>query len=183
MGQAENKHCPTCGARIPLSSPYDLCPVCTLQSSYQSGHEHPLQSLGYEVIGELGRGGFSTVYECLQVEPVVRQLAIKVVNGDIGLTPNRILEEAQMLSMLAHQGIPSLVDAGRLDDGQVFIAMPLVKGEPLDDWLEKTRPPLRERIALFASICGIVAHAHQSGICHRDIKPANILVALEGDFD
>jgi tetratricopeptide (TPR) repeat protein len=58
--------------------------------------------------------------------------------------------------------------------------MEYIDGERLDDWLETTKPSLRERLKLFLLVASAVEYAHRHLVIHRDLKPANILVTLEG---
>jgi hypothetical protein len=56
--------------------------------------------------------------------------------------------------------------------------MELLEGAPITRFCDQHRLPLRERLVLFAEVCGAIQHAHQKGVIHRDLKPSNILVTL-----
>lgn len=136
----------------------------------------------YRIISELGAGAMGVVYLAEQRQPK-RRVALKVVRPEM-MTPERERRfdlEAQALARLRHPGIATIYEAGRADlNGQPhpFFAMELVQGLPLDT--HAGRLNTRERIALMASVCDAVDHAHTRGILHRDLKPANILVDEEG---
>lgn len=136
----------------------------------------------YKILGELGSGAMGVVYVAEQRHPR-RRVALKVVRPDV-LTPARERRfdlEAEALAKLRHPGIATIFEAGRADlhgRPHPFFAMELVQGEPLDT--HARRLGLRERVALMASVCDAVDHAHKRGILHRDLKPANILVDEEG---
>jgi serine/threonine protein kinase len=77
-----------------------------------------------------------------------------------------------------------------LPDGHVYYAMKLVKGERLDEWLEKKRKEqekkrdhgeLRAALRLFQRICEALAFAHVHGVLHRDVKPENMMVGEYGE--
>jgi serine/threonine-protein kinase len=73
-----------------------------------------------------------------------------------------------------------LYDAGIADDGQPFLALEYVAGEPIDVYCETHGLPLRKRLQLFLQVADAVAHAHTKLIVHRDLKPSNILVTGAG---
>ncbi len=58
--------------------------------------------------------------------------------------------------------------------------MEYVEGVPIDEYCEAHALPIRERLALFRTVCSAVQFAHQNLVVHRDIKPANILIAADG---
>ncbi len=61
--------------------------------------------------------------------------------------------------------------------GRPFFVMELVKGIPITRYCDENQLTPRERLALMASVCQAVQHAHQKGVIHRDLKPSNVLVA------
>jgi formylglycine-generating enzyme required for sulfatase activity len=71
-------------------------------------------------------------------------------------------------------------------EGQPFIAMALVEGDTLRQWLATPRSLPAVLDVLLAAGRGLAA-AHEAGLIHRDLKPDNIFVArngqvLVGDF-
>jgi serine/threonine protein kinase len=140
----------------------------------------------YIIVGRLGEGGMGVVYEALQENPR-RRVALKIIRG-IGFVDEHAVRmfqrEAQVLGRLKHAGIASIYESGRTGDGQHFLAMELVQGARLDQYLELVAPlasgrvAVRRRLELFLQICDAVSYAHQRGVIHRDLKPANILVQV-----
>jgi tetratricopeptide (TPR) repeat protein len=59
--------------------------------------------------------------------------------------------------------------------------MEYVNGEPISDFCDRQKLPLKERLRLFLQVCEAVQHAHTKGIIHRDLKPSNVLVSLGTD--
>jgi len=144
----------------------------------------------FHILGVLGSGGMGVVYVAQQERPK-RTVALKVMRRVLG-DPNsasaqRILRrfehEAELLGRLHHPGIAQIYEAGTYTaDGLThpYIAMELVKGEPLLAYAAKHNLGNREKLVLVERICEAVQHAHRNGVIHRDLKPANILVDESG---
>lgn len=136
----------------------------------------------YRIVSLRGIGGFGAVFEAEQLAPVHRRVALKIPNPSMRSAERdaRFQDEAQSLATMRHPGIATVLDAGVLPGGLPFMAMEFVEGRPFDDAANDLRLPLARRIALLASVCDAVQHAHTKGIVHRDLKPANVLLE-EGD--
>ena len=133
---------------------------------------------GYEIGEEIGRGGFGMVYRARQLSPVERPVAIKVLRTELA-TPEvlaRFRAESRTLARMNHAGIARVLDAGLDEMRRPFVAMELVRGEPLTAYCESNALSVRERLHLMVEVCDAVHHAHQRAVIHRDLKPANILV-------
>ena len=124
----------------------------------------------YEVHRILGQGGQGTVYLAKDIH-IGREVAIKCAHEQT------VAAESNLMSNLAHPGIPQIYDRGVAIDGTHYLVMQYVSGQRLDHYLQHTQPTLEQRIALFRDIAGAVDHAHQQGILHRDLKPSNIIVS------
>lgn len=142
----------------------------------------PRQRLGnYTIVRELGAGGMGTVYEAVQDAPK-RTVALKVIRAGVlsDSLVRRFAQESAALARLAHPGIAQIFEAGvARGEGwsQPFIAMELVRGVPITQFVKEHELSTRDRLELFARVCDAVDHAHRRGVVHRDLKPANILVA------
>lgn len=132
----------------------------------------------YRLESRLGEGGFGVVWRARQTEPVVREVALKILK--LGMDSVRILKrfkaEQQMLAMMEHPNIAQLIEAGMTEDGRPFFAMELVKGRSVTEFCDAGGLGVRERLEVFVNVCLAVNHAHQKGAIHRDLKPSNILV-------
>jgi serine/threonine protein kinase len=132
----------------------------------------------YELLRELGRGGMGIVWLARQVEPVERLVALKMVRADDGSAiVERFEQERQTLALMNHPGIARLFDGGATADGTLFFAMEYVRGEPITVYCNRRRFAFDDRLALFATVCDAVQHAHQKAVLHRDLKPGNVLVS------
>ncbi len=141
----------------------------------------PRQIGRYRVLEVIGRGGMGTVFLAEQVEPIRRQVAVKVIRSAIADTHTayRFEAERQALARMSHPCIAQVYEAGDTEAGQPFFAMEYIPGEPITDYCDRACLTLDQRLDLFTAVCGGIHHAHQKGILHRDIKPQNVLVATE----
>ncbi len=132
----------------------------------------------YQLIEQLGEGGFGKVYLAEQQAPVRRQVALKVIKPgmDTSQVIARFNAERQALALMNHPNIARILDCGETASGRPFFVMELVHGEPITSYCDNHRLTPRERLALLATVCLAVQHAHQKGIIHRDLKPANVLI-------
>ncbi len=132
----------------------------------------------YTLLEVLGEGGMGTVYRAGQTQPVKRQVALKLIK--VGMDSRAVLArfdaERQALALMDHPNIARVYDGGTTDAGQPFFVMELVSGEPITEYCDRLRLPVRARLELFVAVCQAVQHAHQKGIIHRDLKPSNVMV-------
>ena len=135
----------------------------------------------YRLQEVLGEGGFGIVYRAEQLEPVQREVALKVVK--VGMDTRDLLArfdaERQALAVMEHPGIAVVLDAGATANGRPYFVMELVRGPRITDWCDDHGSSVNDRLALFRGVCDAVQHAHQKGVLHRDLKPSNVLVADE----
>ena len=140
----------------------------------------------YRLIEPIGSGGMGMVYKAVRADDEFSKLvAIKIVrhgDGEAGhdAMVRRFRQERQILAGLEHPNIARLLDGGSTPDGLPFLVMDYVDGVPIDRYLADKKPPLREILELFRTVCSAVSHAHQNLVVHRDLKPGNILVTTDG---
>ncbi len=151
------------------------------QLSGGSGHiAGDLISERYRLVERLGEGGMGEVWLARQLEPVQRDVAIKLIRP--GMDSRQILArfgaERQALAVMEHPNIARILDAGVTSAGRPFFVMEYLRGVPLTVWCDTARLNLRQRLELFVPVCQAIQHAHSRGILHRDLKPSNILVCL-----
>jgi eukaryotic-like serine/threonine-protein kinase len=157
--------------------------VLNEQSESAEAAQSSLKLPGFKVIRELGRGGMGQVFLARQIEPVERDVAIKLIQKRIrnALNEQRFQVERQALAEMHHPAIAQIFEAGTNPDGFPYFAMEYVPGQPLVIFANHERLDIKQRLELFIRICQGVSHAHQKGIIHRDLKPANILVSRVDD--
>src|SRR5262249_360965 len=127
---------------------------------------------GYEIVGELGRGGMGVVYKARQVR-LNRPVALKMILAGAHAAPEAaapFLAEAQAVARLQH---PNIVQIFHIDeyDGFPYFEMEYVAGGSLVARLDGTPLPPREAARLTEILARAMAEAHRHGIVHRDLKP------------
>jgi eukaryotic-like serine/threonine-protein kinase len=139
----------------------------------------PHETIGpYRLVRKIGEGGMGQVWLAEQTEPLRRQVALKLIRGgfyDDALL-RRFQAERQTLALMEHPAIAKVFDAGATPEGQPYLVMEYVPGEPITKYCDRKKLTIVERLWLFARVCDGVQHAHQKAIIHGDLKPANILV-------
>ncbi len=137
---------------------------------------------GYEIQGEIHRGGQGVVYRAIQ-ESTRRTVAIKVLHGGplAGAGERaRFEREVQVLAQLKHPNIVTIHDSGSVGDTAFFV-MDYIDGPTLDRFVLMRELPTRDRLLLVQRICEAIHAAHLRGVIHRDLKPSNIRVDDEGE--
>jgi serine/threonine protein kinase/Flp pilus assembly protein TadD len=143
--------------------------------------ERPGATVGpYKLLEEIGEGGFGVVFRAEQMQPVRREVAVKVLKPgmDTRQVIARFEAERQALALMDHVNIARVLDGGETASGRPYFVMELVKGLPITRFCDENIRAMRERLALFVQVCQGVQHAHQKGVIHRDLKPANVLVTV-----
>src|SRR5262249_47414845 len=92
----------------------------------------------------------------------------------------RLLREAHAMARINHPNVVTVYDVGQLADGQVFLALELVEGATLYQWLRSQQRDWRAILDIFLGAARGLAAAHAADLVHRDFKPANVLVGADG---
>jgi CRP-like cAMP-binding protein len=134
----------------------------------------------FELIREIGRGGFGVVWEAHDLE-LRREVAFKAMRrrSRSGRPAQRVLHEAAAAARLSHPNIVTLYDIGHGEYGP-YLVLELLQGETLARRLDG--PPLRadEAVHILSQVAAGLAHAHEHGVVHRDLKPGNVFLCTSG---
>ena len=154
--------------------------------------EPALEINGYQLIGELNRGGQAAIFLAVQ-KSTGRKVALKIMFGGSfasELDRQRMDQEVRILAALDHPNIISVMDRGETADGSHYFVMNYVDGRALSEFLDDYRrdhgspaqaTDASDLLKLFKRIGEAVNAAHLRGIVHRDLKPANIVIDAYGE--
>lgn len=183
--------CPYCGADNAPGE--ELCRACQqwLAETDAAQHIVPLLNERYEVLTQIGSGGFGAVYKARDTRDDNRFVAIKQINLS-GLSAQEVIEatdafnrEAQILSTLSHPFLPRIFD--RFSDPEHwYLVMNFIAGQTLDAYLQECVAnalpvhaglPLDETLAIGLQLCDVLhyLHSQQPAVIFRDLKPGNIM--------
>ncbi|MCB9611713.1 MAG: protein kinase [Sandaracinus sp.] len=133
----------------------------------------------YEVVRPIAEGGMGAVYEARH-HMTKKTVALKILFPHVGRNDGakqRFLREVSAPATIGHEGIVEVYDSGiDSEDGSLFVAMEMLIGDTMREWLEKGGHSRDEILDLFDRILDPLAAAHQRGIVHRDLKPENIFL-------
>jgi len=142
------------------------------------------QTIGaYTVERLLGRGGMGSVWLGRRSdEKFEGKAAVKLLErrGLGQLAATQIRHEANLLARLSHAHIARLFDAGVRENGQPYLILEYIEGEPIDQYCQTHKLPLARRLSLFLEVLDAVAYAQSQLIIHGDLKPSNVLVTPSG---
>ena len=140
-----------------------------------------LRSAGYEVLGELGRGGMGVVYLARKVA-LNRLCALKMILAGAHastVAQARFRAEAEAIARLRHPDIVQIYHVGEVE-GLPFLELEYLAGGGLDQALNGSPRPPASGALLVEVTARAIAEAHHLGIVHRDLKPANVLLDENG---
>ena len=135
----------------------------------------------YEILEEIGRGGFAAVFRARDVE-LERVIALKVLHPQLTTDPKfiqRFRQEARTAAGLHHPRIVTIHDVGE-EAGQHYLAMAFLPGHTLDKWLAEGPLPVERAVSIVEQVAGALDAIHEQGFVHRDVKPGNIMLDEAG---
>jgi tetratricopeptide (TPR) repeat protein len=135
----------------------------------------------YVLLEVVGQGGMGVVWQAY--DPVLdRKIALKLIVPTAGAR-GQIVSEAQAMARIQHPNVVTVYDAGVQHAGDhelAYVAMELVAGKTLKQWLDGQERPLDEQVAMFMLAGRGLEAAHAAGLVHRDFKPSNVLLGDDG---
>jgi len=192
---AISSFCSQCGAESVAGDTH--CSACQQPLTTLTGKrdENMLLQGRYQLLKEIGAGGFGAVYLAQDTQEEHRSVAIKQIHLQ-GLTPQEVIEatdafnrEAEILSTLSHPLLPKIFD--RFSDPEHwYLVISFIDGLTLDEYLQqqvaRALParrglPLAQTITIALQLCGVLhyLHAQQPSVIFRDLKPGNVMITTD----
>ncbi len=173
-----------------LSADDEVHPVFDKPASELINADRKLNFVGqqignYKLIEEIASGGMGTVFLAERCDGVFEQkVALKIIKPGLSTIPiiRRFQHERQILANLQHPNIAKLFDGGITSDSRPFFTMEYVDGIPIDEYCDRHKLTIKERLKLFTDVCNAVQYAHNNLVIHRDLKPSNILITNDGSI-
>src|SRR5688572_2042683 len=130
----------------------------------------------YEILEQIGAGGTAAVHRARDRRSG-GLVALKILRGVSAVDARQLEREAAVLEHLHHDHVIRYLDHGRSGDGELYLAMPWIEGEPLAERLARQRLTIDEVMARARPLVVALEAAHGAGVIHRDLKPQNVLLA------
>jgi serine/threonine-protein kinase len=134
----------------------------------------------YELQELIGQGGMGRVW-LAHNQALDTRVAIKLIRPDLLAeeTTERLLREARATARINHASVVRVFDFGT-DEGQPYIVMEVLEGEPLSRLLEvRGRLPATNAVSLLLPVASALVAAHSRGVVHRDLKPENVVLTKD----
>jgi serine/threonine protein kinase len=136
---------------------------------------------GYHIVGEIGQGPRSTVYNSRH-DSLHQPVALKVFTTGLCTRDQwdaRLRRGAGLWSLLAHPQIIPVHRAGWWD-GAPYVALECVPQGSLAAKLAGQPYPIHQALRLVEQLAEIVGYLHRQGVVHGNLKPTNVLLAADG---
>jgi serine/threonine protein kinase/tetratricopeptide (TPR) repeat protein len=135
----------------------------------------------FKLLRRLGEGGMGVVYAAHD-ERLDRRVAIKMIRQESSARPEsreRLWREARAAARINHPNVCQLYDVGE-DNGDLYLAMELLEGEPLSARIERGPMPLADSCPIVLGVLAALEALHRDQVVHRDLKPSNVFLTPHG---
>jgi len=162
------------------TTPSPAAPPSASDSGEQSKDSAPSRIGHYKVARKLGAGGMGVVYEAYD-ERLERSVALKMMLHleDNETARRRFWREARAAASVNHPNVCQIYEVGE-ENGNLFIAMELLEGEPLTEQLSRGALSVDRAVPIATDMLAALGAIHARGVVHRDLKPSNVFLTRHG---
>lgn len=178
QGKPDHYFCAACRAKLE-KDPWQALEALVEKARLKRNGEPAPAIEGYEIIRQLGVGGYGAVYLARRKRDSVL-VAVKVMLARVAVqesSRNAFLHEMEIMKSLRHRNIVSLMEHGAIG-GAFYFVMEYCDAGDVADLIgrRRGRVPLTEATGIMLQALEGLAYAHSNGIVHRDLKPGNLLL-------
>ena len=143
------------------------------------------QPAGYDILGELGRGGIGIVYRARQ-QTLKREVALKRLQSAEATLREAFLAESMVTGELEHPNIVPVYALCEEAPGELWLVMKRIGGRTLAQLIADVPAPrdpkeIDRLIDVILDVADALRFAHSRGVLHRDVKPVNVMVGTFGE--
>jgi urea transport system substrate-binding protein len=153
-------------------------PLLNVDGELQVPEVQPWEPPGYQILGQLGRGGMGVVYKARQIG-LDRVVALKTIPASTVAGPSALARfdiEGRVVARLQHPHIVQIYEIGN-HAGCPYFSLEYMDGGNLARWLDRKPIDVHVAAGVAEVLARAVHYAHTRGIIHRDLKPQNILMS------
>ena len=164
----------------------DPRPVLRVAAEPPLQHDPALVSVpgssGWRIIRELHHGRLGPLYLAERPDrPSWPKGALRFVPGERNLAALRRRPDWRILSSLTHAGIARFLEAGRAEDGRLFIVSEFCEGSPIVRYCDEKGLTIEGRLVLFLKVCRAVQYGHRKLAVHGGLSPSKVIVTADGE--
>ena len=138
----------------------------------------------YLIERELGKGGMGNLYLARDLSLYGRPVVIKFLLEALQQDPyvvKKFSQEVEALSRIDHHGVVTVLGAGKLADGQLYLVMQYVEGVTLRSQITPDGIHFERAASILRQVGNALEAVHDKRILHRDLKPENIMLQVLKD--
>ena len=180
MTSSSPARCPRCGTTIPPRAALGLCPACLFGTALARDAPDEEIGLPYRIVTLLGGDADAVTYLAQTLSGAPKHVALKILRSchEPDAVVARFEQWKRALAGVRHPSVAPLVDAGRLDDGSIYLAGKYVAGAPLRSILETLGRD--DRADVINQLTSGLRAAHGLGLAHMRLDASRIKVAASG---
>jgi serine/threonine protein kinase len=150
-----------------------------------TAHREGQQPAGYDILGELGRGGIGIVYRARQ-RTLKREVALKRLQSAEAPLRQAFLAESMVTGELEHPNIVPVYALCEEPHGELWLVMKRIGGRTLAQLIADVPAPRDPKqvdrlLDVLLDVADALRFAHSRGVLHRDVKPVNVMVGTFGE--